>query len=75
MDVMRNLGPERHKNLQHLKYLQVVTAFCLLILEDGRHKLEGPAEVFCQSLEAANYKFTKYSLQMHIKILIHVHFL
>lgn len=39
-------------------------------------RLEGPGGCFfvCffsfQSLEAANYKFNKYSLQMHIKIYI-----
>lgn len=33
MDVMRNLGPERHKNLQGLKYLQVAA----LTLKDGGH--------------------------------------
>lgn len=34
----------------------------------------GPEDIFAR-LEAANYKLTKYWLQMHIKMLIHMHFL
>jgi len=45
---MRNLGPERHKNLQCLKHLQVVIVFYLHTQGDGQHRLEGPEGCFAR---------------------------